>query len=110
MIYKFLYLQLENPTRGDWASSCVDDLKDLKIEMKFETIKLISKNKFCKIIKKAIQTRALEYLLNKQGSKGQEIEYKELKMAEYLMPNYQNITIDEQRSIFALRNCMVFIP
>ena len=26
------------------------------------------------------------------------------------MPNYQNITIDEQRSIFALRNRMVCIP
>jgi hypothetical protein len=75
MIYKFLYLQLEHPTRGDWASSCLDDLKDLKIEMTFEAIKLISKNKFCKIIKKAIHTRALEYLLNKQGSKGQEIKY-----------------------------------
>ena len=31
-------------------------------------------------------------------------------MAEYLLPNYQNITIDDQRSIFALRNRMVFIP
>ena len=110
MIYKFLYLQLEHPTRGDWASSCLEDIKDLKIEMTFEAIKLISKNKFCKIIKKAIHTRALEYLLNKQGSKGQEIKYKELKMAEYLLPNYQNITIDEQRSIFALRNRMVIIP
>ena len=110
MIYKFLHLQLEHPTRGDWASSCLEDLKDLKIEMNFEAIKLISKNKFCKIIKKAIDTRALEYLLNKRGSKGLEIEYKELKMAEYLMPNHQNITIDEQRSIFALRNRMVYIP
>ena len=31
-------------------------------------------------------------------------------MAEYLMPGYQNITLDEQRSIFSLRNRMVNIP
>ena len=78
--------------------------------MTFEAIKVISKNKFCLVIKKAIQTRALEYLMSKQGSKGQEIKYTELKMAEYLLPNFQNITIDEQRSIFALRNRIVFIP
>ena len=110
MIYKFLYLQLENPTKGDWASSCKEDLKDLKIEMTFEDIKNISKNKFCQLIKKAIQIRALEYLLGKQGKKGQEIKYEALEMAEYLMPNCENISLEEQRSIFAMRNNMVMIP
>ena len=26
LLYKFMKLQLENPTRGDWVSSCVKDL------------------------------------------------------------------------------------
>ena len=45
----------------------------------------MSKNKFCKIIKKAIQETALQYLIRKLGSKGHEITYKELKMADYLL-------------------------
>ena len=31
--------------------------------------------------------KAFAYLLSKRGSKGQEISYSELKMADYLMPN-----------------------
>ena len=31
-------------------------------------------------------------------------------MAEYLMPNFYNITIDVQRSIFALRNRITIFP
>ena len=110
MIYRFLHLQFEKPTRGDWASSCLDDLNNLRIEISLEDIKKISKNQFSQIVKKAIQERALEYLVEKQGSKGQEISWKELKMADYLLPSNQNISLDEQRSIFAIRNRMVNIP
>ena len=67
----------------------------------------LSKHQFLKIIKKAINKKALEYLLNKQGSKGKEIEYKELKMAEYLLPTEKRITILDQRNIFSIRNRMV---
>jgi hypothetical protein len=49
-------------------------------------------------------------LADKQGSKGQEISCKELKMADYLLPSNQSISLDEQRSIFAIRNRMVIIP
>ena len=53
--------------------------------------------------------RALEYLISKRKIKGQEINYQELKMAEYLQPGYEEISINEQRSIFSLRNRMVQI-
>ena len=99
-IYKFLMLQFENPTRGDWASSCIDDMKNLKIELSLEDIQQLSKKQFCTMLKEAIQISAFEYLINKRGSKGQEIQYTELKMAEYLTPGYRNICIEEQRSIF----------
>ena len=33
MIHKFLTLQIENPTRFDWASTCIKDLKDLEIHL-----------------------------------------------------------------------------
>ena len=109
LIYRFLYQQFEKRTRGDWASSCLDDLKDLKTEMSLEDIKAMSKNKFCSKVKKAIQETAFKYLIQKRGSKGQEITYKELKKADYLLPGYFPITIEEQRSIFEIRNRMVYI-
>ena len=58
-------------------------------------------------MKDAIQPKALEYLVNKIRSKVKEIEYSELKMAEYLMPNLENISIDDRRKIFQIRNRML---
>ena len=103
-------MQIENPTKGDWASSCLEDLKELKIEMSIEEIKLLSSSSFVKILKYSIKNSEFKYLNRKHGSKGQEITYLELKMAEYLMPNVQNMTIEQKRNIFEIRNRMVTIP
>jgi hypothetical protein len=43
---KFFKLQIEFPTRGDWASRVIKDLQELEIEENFEEIKPITKNKF----------------------------------------------------------------
>ena len=110
LIYKFLQLQLEKPTRGDWASSCINDLKELKIEMSFEDIKMMKLNKFRSILKKSVEETAFSYLIKKQGSKGQEIIYSALKMAEYLMPNPESLSIDDKRNIFEITNRMVALP
>ena len=34
-IHRFLFLQIQNPTKGDWASSCKQSLKELKIDYTF---------------------------------------------------------------------------
>ena len=47
--------------------------------------------------------------MNKRGTKGSAIEYKELKLSEYLLPNNQ-LTIEEQRTCFGMRNGMIDIP
>jgi hypothetical protein len=106
-IYRFLQLQLKSPTRGDWASSCKQDLSDFQIELTFEEIQSLSNIKFNRMIKEAIKVKAFEYLTKKRGSKGLEIEYSELKMAEYLMPNFENHSIDNKRKIFEIRNRML---
>ena len=62
------------------------------------------------ILKQQILKEAFEYLVRKKGTKGKEIEYKELKMAEYLLPNNIVLSIENQRIIFAIRNMMVNIP
>ena len=69
-LYKFFELQLEYPTRGDWASTCVQNLKDLHIEESFEDIKFMTKYKFTKLLKRKVKISALKYLTGKQGSKG----------------------------------------
>ena len=110
MVYKFLQLQVEKPTKGDWATTCKTDLKKLKISESFEEIKTMSKNKFTKMLKMKIKENALEYLLEKKGSKGSEIDYSELEMANYLLPLNDKLKIEEKQRLFAMRNRMIEIP
>ena len=109
-LLKFLKLQLESPTRGDWASTCIQDLKKLNIEQSFENIKLMTKYKFIKLLNERIQTGALKYLLGKQGVKGQEISYSRIQLSDYLLPINDKQTIEQKRRLFAVRNKMVNIP
>jgi hypothetical protein len=110
MILKFLNLQFENPSKGDWASTCLKDLKDLKINMSLEDIKQITKTRFTKMINEAINQKALEYLNGKKGSKGGEISYTKIKLADYLSPTAKGLSIDDKRYIFSMRNRMVILP
>ena len=106
-LYRFLQLQIESPTKGDWATSCIQDLKELDLELSFDDIKALKKTQFTKILKKSIKQKAFEYVIKKQKKKGQDICYTELKMAEYLMPNSENISIEDRRNIFEIRNRML---
>ena len=109
MTYKFFCLQIEQPTRGDWASTCLKDLKELRIEETFEEIKQMTKSKYNKMLKQRIHENALKYLTEKQGTKGKEIIYLNITMADYLLPNNNLSNFDKQR-IFAIRNKMIEIP
>ena len=109
-LYKFFQLQLKNPVRGDWVTACLNDLKELKIYETLEEIEKMPRNKFKNIVKSKILINALEYLQSKQGSKGQEIKYTELEMADYLQPYNSKLSIEEKRRLFALRNRMTEIP
>ena len=92
IIYRMLKLQLENPTRGDWASSCFKDLENINLKLTLEQIKSMKKEKYKSILKEKVSEAALKYLINKQGKKGREIRYPFLEMSEYLLPfNKQSI-------------------
>ena len=52
----------------------------------------------------------MKYLLEKKGSKGNEIEYSCLEMAEYLLPYNDKLNIEEKQRMYATRNRMVDIP
>ena len=72
--------------------------------------KKLKKHQFSRLIKTSIQKKALEYLIKKQGSKGQEIKYETLEMAEDLLPSYEQLIITDKHKKISIRNRMVKIP
>ena len=84
--YRFFQVQQQNPTNRDWVSECKKDLTELEIDETFEEIRKMSISQFKNLLKKKISETALKYLLKKKGSKGKEIKYSCLEMAEYLLP------------------------
>ena len=109
-VYKFFQLQLNEPVKGDWVSTCLGDLKQFKIFETLDEIKIMSENKFSGLLKTGIKENALEYLLLRQGSKGQGINYSRLEMSEYLLPYNTKLDIAEKRKLFELKNRMTQIP
>ena len=110
MVFKFFKLQLEQPTRGDWVSSCKTDLKELGITQSLREIKEMPKNRFKNMLNLKVKENALEYLLGKRGSKGKEMNYPSLEMADYLLPYNDKMDIEEKQRLFAVKNRMVEIP
>ena len=101
-ISKFFTLQLQHPTQGDWASTCQKDLQKLNISQTLEEIRKMPKRTFQNILQKSIKENALTYLLKKRGSKGSEIKYKALEMADYLLPYNHKLKLKKNREFFQL--------
>ena len=109
MINKFYQLQLESSAKGDWTTMCMNDLKNLEIGESLDDIKNMSIYSFKKMINEKLSKSALSYLTAKQGSKGGEIVYTKLEMAEYLSPICKQ-SIETKRRTFEIRNRMWNIP
>ena len=108
MIYCMFKLQLQQPKREDWASTCFENLKELGIEISLEEMKIMKKSKFKNLLDEKIALSAFEYLKQKQGSKGQEINFSELEPADYLSPS-SGLLLEDQRKVFSIHNRMVKI-
>ena len=107
-VSKFFNLQLNQPTRGDWVSTCLKDLKTLKITESLEEIKVMTKGKYNRMLKERIHENALKYLTEKQVKKGKEITYSKIEMAEYLLPD-SKLSTEQKRQMFSIRNKMIDI-
>ena len=59
MIFQMFQLQIKQPKRGDWASTCFKNMKDLQIEMSLEEIKAMKKSKFRSILDEKLAPVAL---------------------------------------------------
>ena len=67
MMNKMLMLQLRQLTRGDGASTCFENIRQLEICETLEEIRSMKINQFRKILKEKIDKTAVEYLTRKQG-------------------------------------------
>ena len=109
LLRKFLQLQIEEPTKGDWPSTCFRDLEELRISESLEEIKHMSKSRFTNMLKSSLKTNALQYLTGKQKSKGKEIFYSKLEMVDYLLPSNRELSVIEKQQVFRIRNRMIDI-
>ena len=107
MIFKFLKIQLESLVKGDWTTTCKENLIELDIEESFEDIQKMSITRYKNLLKKKVRCAALCYLTERQRNKGGDIQYPELQMAEYLLPNNSGLSIEDKCRIFEMRNKMV---
>ena len=62
-------LQMDEPVKGDWASKCLSDLKELKISDNFKEIRSMKKKQFSSLLKSRVAENALIYLKKKIKSK-----------------------------------------
>ena len=105
---KFLNAQLENSSKTDWTYQVKRDLKELEIKLTLEDIGSMSKNKFKNHIMKKIESAALKYLKSKIKSKGQELEYINIELQDYLRPE-TSIKLQEKQDMFKMRSRMIDI-
>ena len=109
-IFKFfINLQYQNPSKTDWASTCMENLKELNLDMTLKEIKDMTKIKYKESIRSKCNELAYKYLMKRKGSKGKEIMYTRIEMSQYLQPN-DTLEIEEQKKIFEIRNKMTNIP
>ena len=107
LLSSFFMAQWENPVPGDWTEQVKIDLEKIKLDLTLETIKLMSKEEFQKVVKNAINKTAFAYLnVEKQKrDKVKHIEHRYLKLQPYLCPG--NLNIREAKLLFHLRTRMV---
>ena len=109
LLFKFFKLQEEQSSKGDWVSTVLADLKELRIEKSLDEIKQMSQYQFSNLLKLRSKENALKYLIGKQKTKGSEIKYSNLEMSEYLMPINEILTIEQKQKMFGVKNRMIEI-
>ena len=97
----FYDAQTSKPVRGDWTLTVKKDMEDLDIK---EDIENTSADHLKKILKTAINKKALEYLLEKRDghSKSRCLQYNSLEMQSYLKAD-SDTTIHEKCFFFRAR-------
>ena len=110
LLSQFLNSQIEDPLHGDWWLTVKNDLEELDLKLSLYDIKIMSKDRFKKLVKEAINEQALSWLLNKK-SKSEKVK-KVLHGQSLLMQQYLAqpiLTISQTKFLFAARARMLFV-
>ena len=104
LLYSMLMAQIVKPVKNDFYSTVCLILKEVNIQESIIDIKNMKTTIFKKLVKDKCIQAALHYLKEKQkkGSKGRDISYTSLGMADYLLPQ-ANMSIGDQRELFSIR-------
>ena len=106
LINRFLQAQKHSPVKGDWYSNVTNHMKIINLHLSEEELIRTSKQKLKLILNKKVNESAFQYLLSKRKSKGMEINYGQLQMAQYLSPNEYKFTIKDKILMYSVRNRM----
>ena len=104
LISKVYFAQKFKPSKGDFVKLVEEDRKSLKIELSENQISCLSKYKYNKIVKKALEGEVYNYLmkLKESHSKLSQIEYSGLKTQNYLKSN-NGLSYEEKCTLLKFR-------
>ena len=85
LIYRFFIAQMTEPTKNDWATQVLKDIKEIKLEMDLKDIEEVKSEEFEKVVKKKIRASAFEYLetKKKKNKSVKHIIHEKLQMCNY---------------------------
>ena len=107
LVYQFLQIQLQNPSKKDWGTQIKTDIEDLNMGTEIEEIKDMPKATLKKLVKAKVNENAFKYLMSKKKSKTINVPHTNLEMQEYLEANDGEITLAEKQFIFQCRSRML---
>ena len=112
ILFKVFEAQNKNKNRKDWVTSVTQDLEELELDVTFETIQKMGKEKWRNTVKNIIKLKSFRKLekIKETHSKVKNISYLRLEMQDYLMPNdVEKMNKDEVKMIFKIRCRMLNI-
>ena len=85
---------------NDFVKTCEKYLKTLEIVLSFEEIREMSTFTFKKIVRDKVKLAGFKYLMDKKNEPGKQtkiarVQYKQLKIQEYLMDGKKNSDISK---------------
>ena len=100
--------QMKNRTSKDWVTRILTDLKELELNVNFVDMKHMTKHEWSNMIRKSIKKKAFKELeeAKMKHSKVRNINYKDLEIQTYFLPNRQECTKEDVELIFKLRTNM----
>ena len=107
IIYRVFETQNRNRNKKDWVTSVEKDIEELELNISFEEIKEMTKDRWKNIVKNTIQQKTFMKLEAKKQthSKVKDLEHIRLEMQDYFMPNgIKDMNKEEVQLIFKIRS------